>query len=150
MEKLKESKMSVKIACEIMWANDAVEVNKNYNKDNTKYKATIANISEKAKQKLEADYGMKINSDEKKGFSFSAKSKYPFAFVSQGGNTIDAKSIGNGSKAVIEVTGSYDHSFAKRYGKGAVIKGTIVITELVKYEPKGDDSTTPFDADETL
>jgi len=93
---------------------------------------------------------MKINSDEKKGFSFSAKSKYPFAFVSQGGNTIDAKSIGNGSKAVIEVTGSYDHSFAKRYGKDAVIKGTIVITELVKYEPKGDDSTTPFDADETL
>ena len=145
--------MSVKIACEIMWANDAVEINKTYNKNNTKYAAKISRISEKAKQKLEADYGMKIKNDDKggRGLHFNAKSNYPFAFVSQGGNAIDAKSIGNGSKAIVEVTGSYEHAFVSAHGKAPMIKSTIVITELVKYEPKGDDSNNaPFDADETL
>lgn len=142
--------MSVKIACEIMWANDAVEINKTYNKNNTKYVAKISRISEKAKQKLESDYGMKIKNDDKRGLHFNAKSNYPFAFVAQGGNAIDAKSIGNGSKAIVEVTGSYEHAFVAAHGKSPIIKGTIVITELVKYEPKSDDSSGSFDADETL
>ncbi len=150
MEKLKESKMSVKIACELLWVKDAVEINTEYDKSNKKYKLNVINISEKAKQALETKFGMKIKSDERKGFNFSVKSLYPFSFVMQSGNVVEAKSIGNNTKAIVEITGNYDHAFVKQHGKSAVAKSTVVITELVKYEPKVDDSTTPFDADETL
>ncbi len=143
--------MSVKIACELAWVNDAVEISKQFNKDNTKYRLNVYNISEKAKQKLEAEYGMKIGSDENKGFNFSIKSKYPFSFVTQSGQPVEAKSIGNKSKAIVEINGSYEHAFVKKYGKSAVAKSTVVITELVKYEPKeSSDEGAPFESDEAL
>jgi hypothetical protein len=143
--------MSVKIACELAWANDAVEISKKYDNDNTKYCLKVENISEKAKQKLEADYGMKIKNNENEGFFFRVRSKYPFSFVTQSGQAVEAESIGNKTKAIVEITGSYTHKQSKNLGKSAIAKSTVVITELIKYEPKeSSDEGAPFESDEAL
>jgi hypothetical protein len=51
---------------------------------------------------------------------------------------VNPSDIGNGTKAVVEVTGSYSHKFEKAHGKGPVVnsRGGVVITELVAREAK--------------
>lgn len=137
--------MSVQIRGQIFWANDAVEINTTYNKDNTKYKITIGNISDKAKEKLEKDYGIKIRNDkEGQGFYFRSNSKYKFILVDSEGNPVEGTKVGNGSEIIVKVTGSFDHKFSKQYGKSATLDSKVTVTNLVKYEPKDD---APFDED---
>lgn len=123
----------MKIACTLNWVKDAVSINKAFNDANDKYKLDVCNISQKAADVITKEFGIKVKQDDKKGLHFSAKSKYPFQFVDDVGNPIDATKIGNGSKAVVDVTGSYDHKFEKAHGKGPVVASIVKVTELVSY-----------------
>ena len=127
----------MKIACTLNWVKDAVSINKTFNDANDKYKLDVCNISQKAADALSKEFGMKIKQDDKKGLNFSCKSKYPFQFADDVGNPIDAAKVGNGSKAVVDVTGSYEHKFMKQYGKGPVATSVVKVTELVSYVAEG-------------
>lgn len=124
----------MKIACTLNWVKDATTINTTFNAANDKYKLEVCNISQKAVDAVAKEFGIKVKSDDKKGLNFSCKSKYPFQFFDDVGNPIDASKIGNGSKAVVDVTGSYPHKFEKMYGKGPVADSRVKVTELVAYE----------------
>jgi hypothetical protein len=128
----------MRIACTLNWVMDAVKVNTTFNASNDKYKLEVCNISEKAAEALTKEFGIKVKQDEKKGRNFSCKSKYQFIFRDDVGNLVEPSSIGNGSKAVVNVTGSYEHKFMKQYGKGPVAASDVVVTELVSRATVGE------------
>lgn len=125
----------MKIACTLNWVKDAVNVNTTFNAANDKYKLEVCNISDKAAEAVAREFDIKVKENDQKGKHFSAKSKYPFQFFDDVGNPLDPQNIGNGSKAVVEVTGSYPHKFEKQYGKGPVVASSVKVTELVSYTP---------------
>lgn len=131
----------MKIACTLNWIKDAVTINKTFNDANDKYQLEVSNISDKAAQAVTNEFGIKVNSTDAKGKYFKAKSKYPFKFFDDAGNEIDPQKIGNGSKAIVNVTGSYNHKFEKQYGKGPIVDSTVVVKELVAYEGTGGDDS---------
>lgn len=124
----------MKIACSLSWVKDAVTINTTFNAANDKYKLEVCNISQKAADALAKEFGIKVKNDDKKGLNFSCKSKYAFQFFDDVGNQIDPSKVGNGSKAVVDVTGSYAHKFEKQYGKGPIASSPVKVTELVAYE----------------
>ncbi len=124
----------MRIACTLNWVKDSITINTTFNAANDKYKLEVCNISQKAADAVAKEFDIKVKSDGKKGLNFSCKSKYPFQFFDDVGNPIDASKIGNGSKAVVDVTGSYPHKFEKMYGKGPVADSRVKVTELVAYE----------------
>lgn len=128
----------MKIACQLMWVKDAVNVNTQFNASNDKYKLEVCHISDKAAEALAREHGIKVKENDQKGKHFNAKSKYTFFFKDDAGNTIDPATIGNSTKAIVNVTGSYSHKFEKQYGKGPVVASEVVVTELVAYESTGD------------
>lgn len=123
----------MKIACTLNYVRDAVEVNRTFDATNDKYKLEMCNLSQRAVDALSTQFTIKAKEDDKKGLNINAKSKYPFVFVDDVGNPVDAQTIGNGSKAIVDVTGSYDHKFAKKYGFGPIAFSTVVVTELIPY-----------------
>lgn len=136
----------MKIACTLNWVKDAVTINTTFNATNDKYKLEVCNISQKAADAVAKEFGIKVKESEQKGKHFNAKSKYVFFFKDDAGNTIDPATIGNGTKAIVNVTGSYSHKFEKSYGKGPVVASEVVVTELVTYESTGSNK----DDEETL
>lgn len=131
--------MSLKLNAQLFWINDAVKINTAFDPGNKKFKLTVCNVSPKAAERLAADFGIKLKNNPEKpeyGLHFNAKSLYAWEFKDDAGNMVDPQNIGNGTKAVVEVTGSYDHKFAKAHGKGPVVnsRGGVVITELVTRE----------------
>ena len=124
----------MKIACSLMWVRDAVNVNTTFNASNDKYKLEVCHISDKADEALKREFDIKVKKDDQKGKHFNAKSKYVFFFKDDAGNHIDPTTIGNGTKAIVNVTGSYEHKFMKQYGKGPVVASEVTVTELVPYE----------------
>lgn len=124
----------MKIACTLNWVKDAVTINTTFDAANDKYKLEVCNISQRAADALAKDFGIKVKQDDKKGLNFSCKSKYAFQFFDDVGNRLDAALVGNGSKAVVDVTGSYSHRFDKQYGKGPIASSPVKVTELVAYE----------------
>lgn len=130
----------MKIACQLFWVKDAVNVNTTFNASNDKYKLEVCHISDKAAEAVAKEHGIKVKENDQKGKHFSAKSKYVFFFKDDAGNVIDPSRIGNGTKAIVNVTGSYDHKFAKAHGKGPVVASEVTVTELVAYEGSGENS----------
>ena len=133
--------MSLKINAQLFWINDAVTLNTAFDPANKKFKLTVCNVSPKAAERLAGDFGIKLKSNPEKpeyGLHFNAKSLYAWEFKDDAGNMVNASDIGNGTKAVIEVSGSYSHKFEKAHGKGPVVnsRGGVVITELVSREVK--------------
>lgn len=124
----------MKIACTLNWVKDAVTINTTFDAANDKYKLEVCNISQRAADALAKEFGIKVKHDDKKGLNFSCKSKYAFQFFDDVGNRLDAALVGNGSKAVVDVTGSYSHRFDKQYGKGPIASSPVKVTELVAYE----------------
>lgn len=136
----------LKVNAQLFWVNDAVKLNTSFDADNKKYKLTVCNVSPKAAERLSQDFGIKVKNNPEKpeyGLFFSAKSLYPWEFKDDAGNAVPADDIGNGTKAIVEVSGSYSHKFEKAHGKGPVVnsRGGVVVTELVAREGKVDDST---------
>lgn len=123
----------MKIACTLNYVRDAIEINKTFDASNDKYKLEVCNLSQKAVDVLAEKLSIKAKEHEHKGLNLSCKSKFKFDFVDDVGNPIDANTIGNGSKAVVEITGSYDHKFSKKYGFAPVAFSTVLVTELVPY-----------------
>jgi hypothetical protein len=137
--------VSVKIKCEVFWIYDAVNINKNFDKDNDKYQLTICNLSDKAVEHLKTNYNIWCRNDkEGQGFYFRAKSKYPFKFKTNDGE-VGSGVVGNSSKAIVTVTGSYEHKFSKKYGNGAKIADIVEITELVAPVTKEGKDGAPFE-----
>jgi len=133
--------MSLKLNAQLFWINDAVTLNTSFDDNNKKFKLTVCNVSPKAAERLSADFGIKLKSNPEKpeyGLFFNAKSLYAWEFKDDAGNVVQPGDIGNGTKAIVEVSGSYDHKFAKAHGKGPVVnsRGGVVITELVAREAK--------------
>jgi hypothetical protein len=133
--------MSLKINAQLFWINDAVTLNTSFDDNNKKFKLTVCNVSPKAAERLASDFGIKMKSHPEKpeyGLHFNAKSLYAWEFKDDAGNVVNPSDIGNGTKAVVEVTGSYSHKFEKAHGKGPVVnsRGGVVITELVAREAK--------------
>lgn len=133
--------MSLKLNAQLFWINDAVTLNTAFDDNNKKFKLTVCNVSPKAAERLSADFGIKLKNNPEKpeyGLFFNAKSLYAWEFKDDAGNTVNPSDIGNGTKAIVEVSGSYDHKFAKAHGKGPVVnsRGGVVITELVAREAK--------------
>lgn len=133
--------MSLKINAQLFWINDAVTLNTAFDPANKKFKLTVCNVSPKAAERLASDFGIKLKSNPEKpeyGLHFNAKSLYAWEFKDDAGNVVNPSDIGNGTKAVIEVSGSYSHKFEKAHGKGPVVnsRGGVVITELVAREAK--------------
>lgn len=133
--------MSLKINAQLFWVNDAVKLNTSFDANNNKYKLTVCNVSPKAAERLASDFGIKVKNNTEKpeyGLHFNAKSLYAWEFKDDAGNVVSPDNIGNGTKATIEVTGSYSHKFEKAHGKGPVVnsRGGVVITELVTREAK--------------
>lgn len=133
--------MSLKINAQLFWINDAVTLNTSFDPANKKFKLTVCNVSPKAAERLASDFGIKLKSNPEKpeyGLHFNAKSLYAWEFKDDAGNVVNPSDIGNGTKAVIEVSGSYSHKFEKAHGKGPVVnsRGGVVITELVAREAK--------------
>lgn len=124
----------MKIACTLNWVKDATTINTTFNAANDKYKLDVCNISQKAADALAKEFGIKVKESEQKGKHFNAKSKYVFFFKDDAGNVIDPATIGNGTKAIVNVTGSYPHKFERQYGKGPVVASEVTVTELVAYE----------------
>lgn len=137
----------MRIACTLSWVKDAVTINTMFNASNDKYKLEVCHISDKAAEAVAKEHGIKVKEDDKKGKNFSAKSKYPFTFKDDAGNPVDPQKIGNGTKAIVNVTGSYEHKFQKQYGKGPVVASEVTVTELVAYEASPNGSR---DEEETL
>lgn len=141
----------MKINAQLFWINDAVTLNTSFDSDNKKFKLTVCQVSPKAAEKLASEYGIKMKSNPEKpdyGLHFNAKSLYAWEFKDDAGNLVQPGDIGNGTKAVIDVSGSYSHKFEKAHGKGPVVnsKGGVVITELVAREAK----TSQEEAEEVL
>lgn len=133
--------MSLKLNAQLFWINDAVTLNTAFDDNNKKFKLTVCNVSPKAAERLSADFGIKLKTNPEKpeyGLFFNAKSLYAWEFKDDAGNVVNPSDIGNGTKAIVEVSGSYDHKFAKAHGKGPVVnsRGGVVITELVSREAK--------------
>lgn len=133
--------MSLKINAQLFWINDAVTLNTSFDPANKKFKLTVCNVSPKAAERLASDFGIKLKSNPEKpeyGLHFNAKSLYAWEFKDDADNMVNPSDIGNGTKAVIEVSGSYSHKFEKAHGKGPVVnsRGGVVITELVAREAK--------------
>jgi len=141
----------MKLNAQLFWVNDSVTLNTNFDPANKKYKLTVCNVSEKAAAKLNEEFGIKVKNNPEKpeyGLHFNAKSLYAWEFKDDAGNLVQPGDIGNGTKAVIDVSGSYSHKFEKAHGKGPVVnsKGGVVITELVAREAK----TSQEEAEEVL
>lgn len=119
----------------LYWVKDSVSINTTFNETNNKYQLTVGNVPEEGALALESKYGIKVKEGkEGQGNVLTAKSKFPFIFKDMAGNPIDPSTIRNDSEALITVTGSYDHAFAKKYGKGASVFKEVVVTNLVKRE----------------
>jgi len=136
MTYIKLLKDFMKLNAQLFWVNDSVTLNTNFDPANKKYKLTVCNVSERAAAKLEEEFGIKVKKNPEKpeyGFYFNAKSLYPWEFKDDVGNDVASDAIGNGTKAEIDVTGSYSHKFEKQHGKGPVVnsRGGVVIKELV-------------------
>ncbi len=125
----------MRIACTLNYVKDAVTINTTFNATNDRFKLEVCNVSEKAAEALAKEHGIKVKQDDKKGRNFNCKSKYPFKFLDDAGNVLDPNTVGNGSKAVVNITGSYGHKFEKMYGKSAIAVSEVVVTELVSYTP---------------
>lgn len=123
----------MKIAVTLNYVRDAVVVNTTFNATNVMYKLEMCNISDRAAEALAREFGIKAKVHDTKGKNINAKSKFPFKFFDDAGNELDPNTIGNGSKAVVDITGSYDHKFAKQYGKGPIAASGVTVTELVAY-----------------
>lgn len=123
----------MRIACTLSYVQDAVVINTTFDDRNNKYKLNIHNISDRAAEALSKEFGIKVKKDDAKGNNINAKSLYPWKFFDDAGNEVDPKTIGNGTKAVVNVTGAYDHKFARQYGKGPITDSGVTITELVPY-----------------
>jgi hypothetical protein len=135
----------MKLNAQLFWVNDSVTLNTNFDPANKKYKLTVCNVSEKAAAKLNEDFGIKVKNNPEKpeyGLHFNAKSLYAWEFKDDAGNAVAADAIGNGTKAEIDVTGSYAHKFEKQHGKGPVVnsRGGVVIKELVARDAPSSDS----------
>ena len=129
----------MKLNAQLFWINDSVKINTNFDPANKKYKLTVCNVSEKAAEKLKEEFGIKVKNNPEKpeyGLHFNAKSLYAWEFKDDAGNAVAADVIGNGTKAEVDVTGSYSHKFEKQHGKGPVVnsRGGVVIKELVARE----------------
>lgn len=117
----------------VYWVKDSVNINTTFNATNNKYQLTVGNISKEDGISLEKEFGIKVKEGkEDQGSVITGKSLYHFVFKDAGGNEIDPKTIANGSDVVIDVVGSYDHAFAKRYGKGASIFKEVIVTNIVE------------------
>lgn len=125
----------MKLNGQLFWIKDSVSINPAYN--NVKFfKLTVCNITTKAAEKLKQEFDIKVKNNPEKpeyGLYFTAKSLYPWELKDDAGNLVDDVAIGNGTKAEIDVTGSYTHPFEKQHGKGPVVpaRGGVVIKELV-------------------
>lgn len=122
----------LRITGEIFYAKDMVEFNE-YTQEKQKYVAQIGKLSEAAAEKLR-EMGIHVGQNETKGLNISCKSNYKHTVTDEEGNEIDPLTIGNGTKCVALV-GTYDWKYAKKSGKAASLK-KLIVTELVKYEPK--------------
>jgi hypothetical protein len=136
----------MKLNAQLFWVNDSVTLNKNFDPANKKYKLTVCNVSEKAAEKLKEEFGIKVKNNPEKpeyGLHFNAKSLYPWEYKDDAGNTVAAAVIGNGTKAEIDVSGSYSHKFEKAHGKGPVVnsRGGVVIKELVARDGAAESDT---------
>lgn len=117
----------------VYWVKDSVVINTVFNTANNKYVLTVGNVSLEDSSSLEKEFGIKTKEGkEDQGLVFTAKSLYKFVFKDEAGKEIDPISIANGSDVVVNVTSSYDHAFAKRYGKGASVFKEVVVTNIVE------------------
>ena len=143
--------MSVKIKCDLIWVKDAVVINKEFDKRNDKYVLKVCNVSDKAVEHLLKQFNIRCRNDkEGQGYYFRAKSTFPFKFVDIHDTEVQPGVIGNGSKAIITITGSYPHKFSNEWGNGAKVGSTVTITELVAPVTKENTDDAPFEEDTTL
>jgi hypothetical protein len=127
----------MKVKGKLYWVQDSVTINTKFNATNNKYQLTVGNLDVADVQELSDKFNIiaKEGKDEQ-GMQITAKSIFPFKFVDSIGNVFLPNVIYNGSEAVVEVTGSYDHAFVKKYGRGPSVGSTVVVTHLAEYEPK--------------
>ena len=128
----------VKVSCQLFWSNWMGEFNTKFNEENTKYEATLGQLSDKAADALK-ELGIQIKNKPEMGNYIVGKSKFVFEPVDADGHPVDIKSIGNGTEAWALVS-SYRHKMSSRYGAAPSIK-KIVITKLVKYSTDGAEDT---------
>jgi hypothetical protein len=130
---MQDTQKPVKVQGKLFWNQYMTEFNTHFNADNNKYECTLGNLSDAAVEALKS-LGVNVKNKPEQGNYIVAKSKYTFDPVDEDGNKLDAKEFGNGTEA-IAIVGSYRHKLSAKFGAAPSIK-KLIITKVVKYEPK--------------
>ena len=134
----------VKLQAEVQWAF--------FDKPNEmsgKFQADLCNLSDQAVKALES-IGLaprKREDKPEKGWFLTVKSNYAIQPFDKDGNEIKDV-VGNGSKAIALIK-PYSWKWKNKEGVSASLS-KIVITDLIKYNPDGNDSNSIEDLDDDI
>jgi hypothetical protein len=127
----------IRVAAVIAFAKDLTVPNTTFNPDETRVACTLSQLSEAAVSALEG-LGVKVKSKEAMpdlGKFVTSKSKFQFEPVSEDGEKIDPKKLGNGSK-VVALVSAFPTKMSKMHGNSVRIH-KLIVTDLKVYDPEG-------------
>jgi hypothetical protein len=130
----------IKVKATIMYPY-LTRLNDRFNADNPKYEVTLANLSDKAVEKIE-EMGITVYEKEGMGKKITCKSINEIrAYDSKTGEQVDGDLVGNGSECIVILS-----AYSNRYGSFPQLS-KLTITELKTYEGSDGVGINPDDDD---